>query len=84
MSKWAGAISTLIPSLCISAQPCSRLQLYVDYCLEDDAIFPVVLGEIIYWKIRFPGNFKFYPTLIIRTNYIYQYLHPASVYISTE
>ena len=55
--------STLIPLLCISAQSCSWLQLYVDYCLDDDAIFPVVSGEIIYWKIRFPGNFKFYPTL---------------------
>ena len=63
MSKWAGAISTLIPWLCISAQSCSWLQLYVDYCLDDDTIFPVVSGEIIYWKIRFPGNFKFYPTL---------------------
>ena len=63
MSKWAGAISTLIPWLCISAQSCSWLQLYVDYCLDDDAIFPVVSGEIIYWKIRFPGNIKSYPTL---------------------
>ena len=26
--------------------------------------FPVVSGEIIYWKIRFPGNFKSYPTLV--------------------
>ena len=26
--------------------------------------FPVVSGEIIYWKIRFPRNFKFYPTLL--------------------
>ena len=27
-------------------------------------VFPFVQGEIIYWKIRFPGNFKFYPTLV--------------------
>ena len=25
--------------------------------------FPVVSGEIIYWKIRFPRNFKYSPTL---------------------
>ena len=64
MSKWAGAISTLIPWLCISAQSCSWLQLYVDYCLHDDTIVPVVSGEIICWKIRFPGNFTFSPTLV--------------------
>ena len=28
-------------------------------------IHPVVSGEIIYWKTRFPGNFKFYPTLLL-------------------
>ena len=26
--------------------------------------FPVVSGEIIYWKIRFPWNFKYSPTLV--------------------
>ena len=26
---------------------------------------PVVLSEIIYWKIRFPRNFKFSPTLTL-------------------
>ena len=31
--------------------------------MDDDAIFPVLSGEIIYWKIRFPRNFKYYPTL---------------------
>ena len=63
MSKWAGAFNTLIPWLCISTQSCSWLQIYVDYCLDADGIFPVVSGEIIYRKIRFPGNFKFSPTL---------------------
>ena len=27
--------------------------------------FPVVSGEIFYWKIRFPGNIKSYPTLVL-------------------
>ena len=25
----------------------------------------VVSSKIIYWKIRFPGNFKFSPTLVV-------------------
>ena len=27
--------------------------------------FPAVSGEIIYWKIRFPRNFKNSPTLLV-------------------
>ena len=35
------------------------------------ALFPVVSAKIVYWKIRFPGNFKFYPhTAINFENYI--------------
>ena len=31
--------------------------------LVDIRFIPVVSSEIIYWKIRFPRNFKFSPTL---------------------
>ena len=44
-------------------QSCHWLQFCDDYCVDNVAIFPVVSGEIIYWKIRFPRNFKYYPTL---------------------
>ena len=44
-------------------QSCHWLQFCDYYCVDNVAIFPVVSGEIVYWKIRFPRNFKYYPTL---------------------
>ena len=54
-------ISKFIPWLCSSDQSCHWLQLIVWMMTR---FFPVVSGEIVFWKIRFPGNFKFYPTLV--------------------
>ena len=52
ISKWAGAISKLIPWLCISHQSCHWVQLYVDYNLDDEAIF-----SPLFWAKPFSGKF---------------------------
>ena len=38
-------ISKLIPWLCVSYQSCHWVQLCVDYCLDDDEIFPRCFGQ---------------------------------------
>ena len=58
-----GAISKLIPWLCIFTQVLSLVTISRWLLCGWWRDFPVVSGEIICWKIRFPRNFKYSPTL---------------------
>ena len=49
-SNWTGALSKLVPWLCISDQNCCYLQIYVDYCLDNDTFFPLFREKL------FPGK----------------------------
>ena len=46
----------------------------------DDAIFPVVSGKIIYLKMRFPRNLKYYPTLELPPPLCLIVLHSSVVF----
>ena len=46
-----GAISKLIPWLCIFDESCHWLQFRVDYCVDDGAIFPLFRAKLFTGKL---------------------------------
>ena len=69
-----GAICKLIPRLWISDLFVIGYNFVLIIVWMMTRFFPVVSGEIIYPKIRFPRNFKFYPTLITALLHYFRFL----------